>query len=79
MKLNAGYLNTSFKKAMGVTLTQYIHSKKIERAKKMLTQTDESITDICADLGYFDQSHFYRRFKAETGVTPKKYRKNLGQ
>mgnify|MGYP002622144926 CR=1 FL=1 len=36
-----------------------------------------SLTEIAADLGYFDQSHFVHDFKAYTGLTPKKYQTML--
>ena len=72
--LNAGYLNTAFRQESGVTLTQYLHRRKIEEAQRLLRESGESITGIGAALGYFDQSHFCRRFKAETGVTPKQFR-----
>ena len=72
--LNASYLNTCFRAQTGESVSTYIRRMKIERAAEMLRGTEHSLAEICAMLGYFDQSHFSRAFKAVTGMTPGAYR-----
>ena len=76
--LNASYLNTCFREQTGESVSAYIRRRKIERAEELLGSTAHSLAEICAMLGYFDQSHFNRAFKAVTGMTPGAYREGLG-
>lgn len=57
-----------------MTPTQYIQNKKMKKAKQMLSNGEFSISDICAALGYYDNAHFSKSFKAVTGKTPIQYR-----
>lgn len=71
---NASYLNTCFRTQTGESITSYIRFCKVRRAGELLRGTDQSLAEICASLGYFDQSHFSRTFKSQTGMTPGAYR-----
>ena len=71
---NASYLNTCFCTQTGESITAYIRRCKVRRAGQLLRETRHSLAEICAMLGYFDQSHFSRAFKAQTGMTPGEYR-----
>jgi len=71
---NASYLNTRFKLKTGMCITEYIQRQKIAEAKKKLIETDSTITEIWTNLAYYDQSHFIRHFKKETGLTPLQFR-----
>lgn len=72
--MNASYLNSSFKQQTGKCITDYIQTKKIEQAKMMLTSSEDPLSDIWTELGYYDQSHFSKIFKKHTGLTPKQFR-----
>ncbi len=72
--LNASYLNTCFRAQTGESVSAYIRRMKVLRACVLLAGTEYSLTEVCAMLGYFDQSHFSRVFKAVTGMTPGAYR-----
>ncbi|MEF7638177.1 helix-turn-helix domain-containing protein [Bacillus thuringiensis] len=74
LHMNPTYLSGLFKKEVGITLSQYIQREKIEEAKKLLTLTSYSLTDICLWLKFNDQSYFIRIFKKITKMTPKQYR-----
>ncbi len=74
MGLTASYLNACFRAQTGESVTAFIRRRKAERAKQLLLMPEYSITQVCGMLGYFDQSHFTRAFKAETGQTPGEYR-----
>lgn len=74
IRLNPIYLCQLFKKEVGLSLREYIQQRKIEEAKRLLTLTSNSLTDIWTGLHFTDQSHFTKVFKKFTGVTPKQYR-----
>ena len=76
--LNASYLNTCYREHTGESVSACIRRMKIARAAQLLGGTEHSLAEICAMLGYFDQSHFSRTFKAVTGMTPGVYRTQSG-
>lgn len=67
------YASRVFKTVMGTSIIKYSKQLKIERAKSLL-KTSESITAIGEKLGFYDQAHFSKTFKAFTGESPQSYR-----
>ncbi|UUZ84206.1 AraC family transcriptional regulator [Paenibacillus sp. P26] len=65
----------SFKAAVGMTPYQYVLQLRIEEAKRLLTHTDMTVTEISFRLGFSSTSQFYRQFSRSAGVTPERYRK----
>jgi AraC family transcriptional regulator len=63
-----------FKKLMGVTPLGFLAGLRIERARRLLAETDRSIVEIGAEVGYPSQSHFTKVFREATGLTPKAFR-----
>ncbi|WP_368737053.1 helix-turn-helix transcriptional regulator, partial [Klebsiella pneumoniae] len=47
----------------------------LQEARRLLVTTDHSLSVIAMDTGFFDQSHFTKRFRKMTGMTPTQYRK----
>lgn len=74
VSLSPSHLSRLFKKEMGITVGDYIRTKKLERAKNLLKYSEFSYVDISNYLAYDSQSHFIKTFKAYEGITPKKYR-----
>ncbi len=72
--LNPSYLSRLFKKETGVSVTDYIISKKIAAAKNMLKYTDDPISLIAETLAFSSQSHFTKTFRVLESITPKMYR-----
>ncbi len=68
------YFASLFKQSMGVSPYQYILIQRVEQAKRLLNQEELSLADIASVCGFANQSHFIRRFRQLTGVTPKVYR-----
>lgn len=64
-----------FKRITGKTFLEYITQLRIGKACRLLTETDASLTDLCAQCGYYDAPHFAHTFKRITGMTPIQYRK----
>lgn len=65
----------TFKRRVGLTFVEYLHSIRINTAKKLLIQTNLCVDDICYECGFNNVSFFDRKFKQLTGMTPTKYRK----
>jgi AraC family transcriptional regulator len=63
-----------FKKITGATPHAYLASLRIERARRLLAESDLSIADVGAEVGYTSQSHFTKIFREATGITPKAFR-----
>lgn len=65
-----------FREEMHTTPISFLGDRRIDAARRMLSETDMPIAVIAAEFGYSDQSHFTRRFKAATGHTPNFFRKH---
>ena len=68
------YLSHLFSEVRGTSLKQFITSIKIETASFYLTDSDKTITEIAAEVGFSDVHNFSRTFKRVAGLTPSEYR-----
>ncbi|QQK78891.1 helix-turn-helix transcriptional regulator [Salicibibacter cibi] len=73
------YLSRIFKQTIGITLGEYITTKRMKRAKDMLCQSDDKIETIAKKCGYNSMPHFYRTFRKHVQATPHQYRRRMGQ
>lgn len=73
--VNPSYASRCFSQKHGITLTEYIHKVRINRARVLLHSTSAPINNIAINVGYIDVNYFFRVFKKQVGVTPKDYRK----
>src|SRR5256714_2725700 len=73
--VHPSYLSRTFKKALGMTLTDYINKLRIEEAKYLLDQGNESVATIALSVGYNDPNYFSKVFTKLEHVTPYAYRK----
>lgn len=72
--LSENYLSRVFKQNLGVSISDYIREKKIEKATHLLRYSDSPVIDIANYLSFSSQSHFTQIFETFTALTPKKYR-----
>ena len=72
--LSMSYLCRLFKKEVGISVSDYIREKKIEKAQNLLKYSDYSVIKIANYLCFSSQSHFIQVFEKLVGTTPKKYR-----
>lgn len=77
VQMSPAHLGRLFKKATQLTPHQYLIKIRIDHAKQLLLQQELTIGEIAASVGFFDQSHFYRYFKREVGLSPKEYRSQI--
>lgn len=68
-------LNRCFKGVYGTTIHHYLKECRINAAKHLLQESDQSILEIANAVGYENGSKFTSAFKEATGVTPSAYRK----
>lgn len=68
------YLGRVFKKKMSVSMSDYINSVRMEKAKELLISTKYSINEIIENTGFVSSSYFYTFFRRVNGVTPSDYR-----
>ena len=71
------HFSRAFKQSMGLSPINYIARQRIERAKKLLAETDLPIADIALRAGFSGQSHFTTFFRRLVGLTPRSFRKGM--
>lgn len=72
--LHPVYVARAFRRATGRTIGQYRRRLRVERAAVLLGRARRPIAEIAAVVGFADQAHLTRVFKAEMGLTPAAYR-----
>lgn len=72
--ISTAYMSTLFKKYYGQNFSDHLWTLRLEKAKELLQNTEESIDHISMAVGYENTSSFRRRFKKETGITPAQFR-----
>ena len=70
------YLNRMVKKYTGQTLHQALLRERISVAKRLLLQSDLSISVVAQEAGFSDRSQFCTAFRKYVGVTPATFRKD---
>ena len=72
--LSTSYICTLFKNETGQTLNQYITKYRMDKAKKLLADPRNKISDISSKVGYSDGNYFGKTFKKIVGLSPTEYR-----
>lgn len=67
-------INNLFRRTVDAPPYQYYQRLRTERSKEYLENTEMSIAQIAATLGFINSSHFSRVFKSHLGKTPLQYR-----
>lgn len=71
---NSKYLSHVFNNITGTSLKQFVLQKKVAKANYMLMDTNKTICEISACLGFTDYHNFMKLYKKITGLTPTEYR-----
>ncbi len=71
------YISSVFKKETGIRIGDYVKQQKVNLAKILLANSQESINDIAIHLNFSTSSHFISIFHQFEGCTPKEYREQI--
>lgn len=77
LNYNANYLSRLIKIRTGESFSVLLARYRINRAKRLLSESGLSVENIASETGYSDPSGFYKQFYASLGMTPAEYRKLL--
>ena len=70
-------LNFLFKSMHGMTISEYIRNKRIEKSREMIADNVKSISQIAYEIGYSSISNYILAFKKIYRITPGKYKKQI--
>lgn len=68
-----------FSKTVGISPQSYLLRAKIDTSKELLANTELSVGQIAAAVGFKDQNYFSRAFKRFASASPTEYRRNLSE
>ena len=68
----------AFKRSFGMPPHRYHVTRRLERAKTLLTAPDASVTSVALAVGFAETSSFSAAFRKGTGFAPSDYRRGLG-
>ena len=75
--LSKSHFSRAFKQSLGFSLMTYVTSRRVERAKLMITSSQERLSDIALACGFADQSHLNRCFRRAVGISPGLWRRSV--
>jgi AraC-like DNA-binding protein len=76
MHVSTFYFCKMFKKATGLTFTDYLSRVRVEKAKALLLNPHLRISEIAYDVGFQSLTHFNRMFRKIVGQSPTVYRES---
>lgn len=74
--LNRSYFSRLYKQVTGENLSDFINTRRMERAKELLSSTQDKISDIALQVGFDSPSYFTVYFKKFQGISPIDYRES---
>jgi AraC-like DNA-binding protein len=78
LHLSPYHVSHLFKEATGISITDYIATRRIHQAVQLLTTTNQPISQVAQAIGLTNTSYFCKLFRNKMGVTPLQYRKRWG-
>lgn len=73
--VHESHLARAFRQVHGCTVGEYVRWLRLEDSKRRLRHDGQSVAEIAAELGFYDQAHFSRLFRTSYGMSPSAYRK----
>jgi AraC family transcriptional regulator len=75
--LSKSHFARAFKRSFGSSPMTYVATRRVERAKLMMTSSPERLSDIALACGFADQSHLCRYFRRVVGISPGLWRRSI--
>ncbi|WP_455584387.1 AraC family transcriptional regulator [Bacteroides sp.] len=75
--ITPNYLNEIVRKSMNISPKCYIQNKIIQEAKRLLSYTELTVSEVADNLNFENLSYFIRLFRKHTHLTPLQYRHNM--
>jgi len=75
--LSTSHFGRAFRQTFGRTPMKHVRAVRLDRAKRLMRQTDLSLSEIALECGFSDQAHFTRRFRAATAAAPRSWRRGV--
>ncbi len=72
---NEKYLGRLFKKKTGLSFSEYVNLRRVERGRELLISGNDTIINIASRIGFNNVTYFNRMFKKHYGVAPSEYRR----
>lgn len=72
-------LKECFRRTYGESIAVFSRRVRMEKAAELLRESDESILEISMRVGYSNGSKFAQAFRAAQGLSPREYRRKMGQ
>jgi AraC-like DNA-binding protein len=72
--LSVAHFSHVFKQESGTAFVQFVQGKRVEAAKKLMTDTSRSITEICFSCGFNSVTNFNRVFRHVQNCSPRQFR-----
>ncbi|MEE0954646.1 MAG: response regulator [Eubacterium sp.] len=76
--LSASYACSVFKNETGQTLNQYLTEYRMEKAKDLLADPRNNVSEVAGKVGYNDSNYFGKAFKKYAGLSPSEFRESRG-
>ena len=77
LNIHPVHLSREFPKYFHTTIGNYMRTQKVNKALLLITENKHSMTEICYECGFYDQSHFTTTFKKIYKQTPLQFSKKL--
>jgi AraC-like DNA-binding protein len=68
------HFSRRYREAFGETPWQHLSTRRVERARTLLRETEMSVTEICLTVGFTSLGSFSTRFRELCGTSPTAYR-----
>jgi len=75
--LEEKYFSAFFHRKTGVCFRDWLAGRRVDRAIEILTERDDTITNVAASVGFQDLGTFERSFKRLTGLTPRDFKRSV--
>ena len=77
LAISKNYLCKIFHDSTGKTPIEYLIDLRMETARKRLTQSNDTVSEIAKTVGYRDPLYFSKEFRKKYGRSPVQYRKEF--